>query len=179
MFDSRETDMSQSTGGWTPIPEGIYDVTIEEAGVTHAKTGAEQLKVKGKVDGHGTFVDYVAYTKASGEPIHRGRRLIVLLAQECGAMHDHQPEPRDMPGNVVRMGLKVETFNGQTRNRISTIEPSARNEDGETATQETARKARDAENYRRTRDGEGGGGNTEGADFSDDIPFIRMDGLPW
>ena len=116
----KASEVPEGSGGWEPIEPGTYEVSIEEASEVYARTGSRQLRVKGRV-GSKVFFDHITFEKASGEPLWKGKRLIVDLAKACGALHNDEPCPQDMEGNVVTMDLRVEKWNDSKRNRIVSI----------------------------------------------------------
>ena len=165
---------SDVQGSWEPIKAGWHTAAIEEAGWVTARTGATQLKVKASVGGR-FFSDWITVTKASGEPVGIGRSKVSGLAKACGAVTANgEPDPKGMAGRRVKLCLSIEEDGrGVPRNRIREVEvPTVRGDPGV-----------DAAAYREASGGRvaprGGGGNTEGPDPDDAIPFIRMDGLPW
>ena len=118
-----------------------------------------RLKVSAQVDGRRQVSTLrITHTKASGEPIAIGRKHGAQIAMACHAIGNDQPNPEQMAGNVVRLKLKVEEFNGFVSNKVADVDVPPQDEDGLRQPQGQTT----AEQYRAAKDG---------YDPNDDLPF--------
>lgn len=176
MFSINDSTAQAQERTWEPVPPGEYEVVIQEAGWTTARTGAGQFMYKGKVAGPNgslTFSEWLVHTKASGEPNGYGRERIAAMARSCRAVTSQgEPDPKAMAGKSVRLVLGVEEDGrGVPRNRLVKVVEPKLDEDGQPVGQRQFKPGSggSADAYREASQGSARQGPP--ADFDDGVPF--------
>ena len=182
----KRSEVNRDAGkGYTVLDAGTYPARVEEAKQVSSNWGSEQLEVSFKVKYHGRYVhfrqwlEYESETGESTPKVEAHRRVIVELAEACNAVDEKtdEPVPGRMAGNLVT--LVVSRFTTKKGKEVNGIEEVRVPGEGKEAPASAPQDPSPARSRYDGQDARPGGGGSTGDGFDDDIPFIRMDGLPW